>query len=869
VVSSGPCPNGECGTANSVNIRLPDGLDAEHTYRVSAEVRYVRGSVAFRAGLHRGAVAAIRNLPSPGRENSVAGTELPIFITSENRFPDQPRSEDPVWITVRVRAKAPPAVTLTHRATGQDTAVPMFDDGRHRDGPAGDGVYGVELPPFPHDTKVPYRITAVLGSETAEFPRPLDAGRTLLSEMSGYYVNDRQESSLPMVHILLDGLDGPPSFESLNKFLNCITPRPGAFAAGGDLYSDVGVRFRGHTACVEMFRKKNLKVVFNKGRLWRPTTQLLGRPTTQPGGRGLKKANFNGMWTDKALVREHLAWDFVRQIGAPYYETRYTRVHINGIHHGLFLYLEHHGDDFLDRNGLNAGGNLYLARQPSRPRPIGVERFATEEELARNWEKETNESSDFSDLLEFVNAMHADGRSAGGPSKEFWQERTFEEMTIGYQVAQVVLNNIDSLVKNHLLFHDLEADRWGYLIWDLDLTFGKFFDPQAVQHPERPVGTLNDFMLSDPGVNGDLNPWFGSTVLGNPLYNHLVNFFFQAGGGHYQRAHLVRIWDLLQEKYRNEEYNPRLDEILASLQEEEALDHARWGRYPTNVAGFPEEMDLNLEVIKSQIALHREFLLDFIRQFHPQIPAHPRMKITEVMYWPEKGDDRLEFLEILNPGDGPVDISGWTIQGIGGDVGDFVFPKDAVIPPGEHAIVARSPAAFRARYGERQFLFGPYPGKLANEGEEIRLLDAGPGHPATIDYLRYGDEAPWPEVSPGRSIELTRASLDRDNDVPEYWVASRSLGGSPGRSAAHFVRGDANGDLATNLTDGIRILQVLFQGAAQPPCFDALDANDDGDLTVSDPVYLLQHLFRSGPALPPPYPTEGSDPTPDGLDCRW
>ena len=45
---------------------------------------------------------------------------------------------------------------------------------------------------------------------------------------------------------------------------------------------------------------------------------------------------------------------------------------MNGIHHGLFLYLEHHGDDFLDRNGLDAGGNLYLARQPSRPRPIGV-----------------------------------------------------------------------------------------------------------------------------------------------------------------------------------------------------------------------------------------------------------------------------------------------------------------------------------------------------------------------------------------------------------------------------------------------------------------------------------------------------------------
>ena len=58
---------------------------------------------------------------------------------------------------------------------------------------------------------------------------------------------------------------------------------------------------------------------------------------------------------------------------------------------------------------------------------------------------------------------------------------------------------------------------WLDIIWDLDLTFGKFFEPDAVDIPERPVGTLNDLMLSDPEVNLDLNPWFGSTVLGNPL----------------------------------------------------------------------------------------------------------------------------------------------------------------------------------------------------------------------------------------------------------------------------------------------------------------------------------------------------------------
>ena len=92
-------------------------------------------------------------------------------------------------------------------------------------------------------------------------------------------------------------------------------------------------------------------------------------------------------------------------------------------------------------------------------------------------------------------------------------------------------------------------------------------------------------------------------------------------------------------------------------------------------------------------------------------------------------------------------------------------------------------------------------------------------------------------------------------------------GGSPGRSTAQFVRGDASGDLAVNLTDCIRIIQYLFQGLSQPACFDAYDVNDDGDLAVNDAISLLQHLFQSGPVLPPPYPGEGPDPTPDGLTC--
>jgi len=55
-------------------------------------------------------------------------------------------------------------------------------------------------------------------------------------------------------------------------------------------------------------------------------------------------------------------------------------------------------------------------------------------------------------------------------------------------------------------------------------------------------------------------------------------------------------------------------------------------------------------------------------------------------------------------------------------------------------------------------------------------------------------------------------------------------------------------------------------GWSGPPC---LDADDSGDLTLTDPVFMLNHLFRGGPAPPAPGTQEwGADLSVDALlDC--
>jgi hypothetical protein len=80
-----------------------------------------------------------------------------------------------------------------------------------------------------------------------------------------------------------------------------------------------------------------------------------------------------------------------------------------------------------------------------------------------------------------------------------------------------------------------------------------------------------------------------------------------------------------------------------------------------------------------------------------------------------------------------------------------------------------------------------------------------------------------------------------------------------------FLRGEANGDGAIDLSDGVFILSNLFAGGRAPSCPDAADANDDGGIDVSDPIAVFSFLFLGMSRIPPPFPIPGFDPTPDGI----
>jgi hypothetical protein len=106
---------------------------------------------------------------------------------------------------------------------------------------------------------------------------------------------------------------------------------------------------------------------------------------------------------------------------------------------------------------------------------------------------------------------------------------------------------------------------------------------------------------------------------------------------------------------------------------------------------------------------------------------------------------------------------------------------------------------------------------------------------------------------------------DRAGNVSDIAAATvRVADTSPG---GVFRRGDTNDDGEVIITDSIFMLNFLFLGGRRPVCMDALDTNDDGQVDISDASYALNHLFLGGPRLPAPYPECGVDPTPDDVPC--
>jgi len=258
--------------------------------------------------------------------------------------------------------------------------------------------------------------------------------------------------------------------------------------------------------------------------------------------------------------------------------------------------------------------------------------------------------------------------------------------------------------------------------------------------------------------------------------------------------------------------------------------------------------------------------------------ADTPLRIAEIHYHPADASpdspfdaDDFEFVELLNVAQEPIALAGIRLEGAIGLA--LETSPGAVLAPGAVVLAVRDLDAFFKRYDfatiERRLgdglIVGPWVGRLANDGETLRLRGA---HDEVILEVPF-DDAWYPETDGGgRSLEIVDELA-----APESWRDRASWrangsdgdtgGGTPGEHRGASppggaqLPGDATQDGTLDLSDAVRLLRWLFlEGSQGLPCDgsleaggnrELLDANGDTATNLSDAVFVLAHLFLGGP----------------------
>lgn len=158
----------------------------------------------------------------------------------------------------------------------------------------------------------------------------------------------------------------------------------------------------------------------------------------------------------------------------------------------------------------------------------------------------------------------------------------------------------------------------------------------------------------------------------------------------------------------------------------------------------------------------------------PNDPAREtKVVINEILCDPPSNLVDGEFIELHNHGPRTVDVSGWRLE----DGVRFRFPDGTSIPSGGFLVVAAN-RAYLGQVHPDIPIVGDYQGRLANEGERLRLVDAAGNLADEVDFHVRGD---WPELvsGMGSSLELRHPSMD--NAIGTSWASSDETAKGPWR----------------------------------------------------------------------------------------
>jgi hypothetical protein len=223
-------------------------------------------------------------------------------------------------------------------------------------------------------------------------------------------------------------------------------------------------------------------------------------------------------------------------------------------------------------------------------------------------------------------------------------------------------------------------------------------------------------------------------------------------------------------------------------------------------------------------------------------PDLTNLVLGEIMYHPAAAWPGTEFIEFVNIGRVPLDLTG--VRFAAGLT--FEFPPQTIVAAGGRVLVVENRAAFEAAYGPTPGIAGAYqPSNLSNGGELLQVVD---DRGTVLESLTFDDVPPWPTEADGAGHSLVRIApaARLDPALASSWRGSVAVRGNPGTSDAATFSGTPDGLLAYALAGtGLPWLSILSNGQVNFGYRRNLAA-DDAVFTVETSADL--QAWRADPA---------------------
>lgn len=300
----------------------------------------------------------------------------------------------------------------------------------------------------------------------------------------------------------------------------------------GKVIKDVGIRFKGNGTWMQSrgTNKHSLKVELNR---FEKGQKLAG----------VVKLNLHNNITDPSWMNEVMSYRLYRDCGVPAPRTSYAKVYItvpgkyNHQYLGLYSIVEDIDKHFEEDHFASKKGAIF---KPVTPEPF--------EDLGRDWEKYKQTYDPKTDLsveqaqrvMDFCRLVsHADDATFAAKLPEFLDLEEFAR----YMSATVYLSTLDSILmlgQNYYVYLDHKTNRFEFLPWDLDHSFGQF--PMIGSQSQRENLSIQ-------------HPWRGDIRLMDRVFKTEA----------FQKVYRARMEEFGRTLFKPERFAQQVDELAAAL----------------------------------------------------------------------------------------------------------------------------------------------------------------------------------------------------------------------------------------------------------------------------------------------------------------